>query len=78
MDAFYHQHLIFVQCQLLTTHHALSCWEIVTRQFHLLAIEELIQLFVEERQVQGMQVLEVVIAFPVEWCLFAIKEIVVE
>ena len=78
MDAFYHQHLIFVQCQLLTTHHALSCWEIVTRQFHLLAIEELIQLLVEEWQIQGMQMLEVIFALLVEWCLFAIKEIVVE
>ena len=78
MDTFYHQHFIVVQCQFLTTHHTLSCGEVVTGQLHLLAIEEFGQLLVEEWQVQGMQMLEVIFALLVEWCLFTIEEIVIE
>ena len=36
------------------------------------------QLFVEQWQIQGMQMLKVVVALLVEWCLFTIQEVVIE
>ena len=78
MDALNHQYGIVVETQLFATHLRCTCGEVVARQLHLLATEEGCELFVQQRQVQGVQILEVVVALLVAWRLVTIEEIVVE
>ena len=52
--------------------------EVVARQFHLLAYEQPVHLIVEQREVERLDVLKVVVARLVERREFAVHEIVVE
>ena len=78
VDALYHQHLVVVQAQTAAAHRRPARGEVVARQLNLLAAQQRVQLLVEQRQVQRVQVLEVVVAAGVARCLVAVHEIVVE
>ena len=62
----------------LATFLARACREIIAWQFDLITTEECCQLFVQQGQVQGVQVLKVVVALLVAWGLITIEEIVIE
>ena len=57
---------------------ALALLEVVTGQFHLLTTEQSVQLLVEQGNIQGVEVLKVVVATLVEGGLVAVLEIVVQ
>lgn len=59
VDSLYHQNIVRLQLQLLSTLHTLARREIVFRQFHLLATEERIKLLVEQIEVQGIDALKI-------------------
>lgn len=63
MDTLHHQHLVTLQLQFLATHLTLPRLEIIAGQFHLLPTEQCVHLLVEQRDVQRMQMLIVVIPF---------------
>ena len=78
MDAFHYEHLVVVECKFLATLHAFASREVIARQLYLFTLEQRIQLLVEEREVQGVQMFEVVVTFLVERCLLTVEEVVVE
>ena len=78
VNAFHHQYLVVVQPQFTSAHLALARLEVIAWQLHLLTPEEGVHLLVEQRQVQGMQVFEVIFAFLVARRLFPVQEVVVE
>lgn len=59
VDSLYHQNIVRLQLQLLSTLHTFARREIVFRQFHLLATEERIKLLVEQIEVQGIDALKI-------------------
>ena len=78
MDAFDHQYLIALQLQLLAAGLTLACLEIVAWQLHFLATQQGIHLVVEQRDIEGVQVLEVIVAIGITRCEVTVEEIVVE
>ena len=78
MNAFYHEHISGSHAHLLTAWHAATFNEVVLGQLHFLAVEELHELLVEQRQVEGVQRFEVVIAVLVLRSKLAVDEVVVE
>ena len=78
MDTFHHQHLAFVQTQLPATLHTLTCGEVIAWQFNLLTTEQRVHLLSQQWQVQGVQVLEVVITCGITGSKLTVQEIVVE
>ena len=78
MDALDDEYLVVVQTQSATAHLAPACLEVVARQLHLLAVEQGVHLFVQQVEVQGVQVLKVVVAIGLARRLVAVHEVVVE
>ena len=78
MDTFHHQHLVAFEPQFLTAHLTLAFLEIIARQLHLISTEQRLQLFVQQGEVQGVQVFKIIVTILVLRCLFTIQEIVVE
>ena len=78
VDAFYHEHIASTHAHLLTARYAATLDEVVLGQLHFLAVEQLHELLVEQRQVEGVQRFEVVIAVLVLRSQFAVDEVVVE
>ena len=78
MVAFENQDGVGLQTQAAAARHAHPRREIVARQFHLLTYEQAVHLIVEQRQVERLNVLKVVVARLVERRERAIHEIVVE
>ena len=78
VDSLYHQNIVRLQLQLLSTLHTLARREIVFRQFHLLATEERIKLLVEQIEVQGIDALKIKITIFILRCLIPIHEVIIE
>ena len=78
MYAFHHKHFVLAQTEFLAALFALARLEVVLGQFHLFAVEKGIELGVEQRDVEGVKALEVIVALVVERSLVAVEEVVVE
>ena len=78
MYALNEQHLVVCQFFLLARHLSLARLEIIARQLHLLAIDEGVQVIVEQFEVQGIERFVVVFAILVLGCLVAVKEIIIQ
>ena len=78
VDALNHEHLVVVESQPASAFLAASCLEVVARKLHFLAVEEGVDLAVQQFQVQGVQMLVVVVSILVARCFLAVYEIVVE
>ena len=78
MDAFHDEDIFLVQFHEIAVEITFAFLEIETWDFHFLAVQQIIQLPVEEVQVHGMQGLEVVVAFLVFRCMFAVDEVIVQ
>ena len=78
VDTFHDEHFVVLQPELASAHSTLSCGEVIGRQLYLVASEQCVQLLVEQRQVQGVQVFVVEVAILVARCELTVHEIVVE
>ena len=78
MDAFKYKYFVAPELQFLAALLALARLEIVARQLNFLATHERVHLLIEQRQVEGVKVFEVVVAILVLGGLLAVEEVVVE
>ena len=78
MYAFHHEHIVFVHPQSLSAALAHARLEVVFGQLHLLSAEKGTELFVDERQVEGVDALVVEFARLVFGRVMPIHEIVIE
>ena len=78
MDTLYHQYLITLHLQTLPTAYTLTSREVIAGQFHLLASEQGIHLFIKQRNVQGMEMLEIIVSLFVTRGLVTVQEVIVE
>ena len=78
VDAFHDEDGLGGETQALPAEQALAGGEVVAWQFYLLALKELVEVLLEEVDVDGIEALEVVVAFLVEGCLVAIHVVVVQ
>ena len=62
MDSLYHQHIVRLHLQFLSTLHTLARREIIFRQLHLLATEEGVKLLVQQIEIQGIDALKIIFA----------------
>ena len=67
-----------VEFQVLATLFALPFLEIILGQFHLLSCEKRVELLIEQRDIEGIETLEVVVALSVSRGVVTVDEIVVE
>ena len=78
VDAFHDQHVVVRQLEVLSFELACARGKVVFRNLDALAGEELLELLVQERDIQRLQALEVVISILVERRVDPVAEIVVE
>ena len=78
MNTLYHQYFVTLQLQFFSTPLALAFLKVIARQLYLLASEQCRKLLVKQRQIQGMQVLKIVIALIIFWRLLAVEEIIIQ
>ncbi len=78
VDAFHDQHIVVRQLEVLSFELACARGEVVFRNLDALAGEELFELLVQERNIQRLQALEVVISILVERRVDPVAKIVVE
>ena len=78
MDALDDQHGMCIDTQLVAGEHTLTGGEVELGELYLLALEQGIELGIEEGEVKGVERLKVVLAMFIERCEFAVDEVVVE
>ena len=78
VDAFDDHYVMGQQLEVLAAGHTLSGDEVVARQLHLLALEQLLQLLGQEGQVEGLDSLVVIVALLISRCLCTRHEIIIQ
>ena len=73
-----HQHLVALKLQLLATTFAASLLEVITRQLYLFTSKQGCELLIKQRQIQGVQMLEIVVTLLIARRLVTIQEIIIE
>ena len=78
VQTFKQQHIIFLKAQRVATELAFAGLEVVSRHFHLFSFKESLHIVVEEFEVHGVEILEIVFSVFVEWSICTVHEIIVE
>ena len=78
MDTFEDEESVSVDVEAVSAFFALSCLEVIARQFYFLACQEGLELFGKEREVECFDVFVVIVAVGGEGSLVAVDEVIVE
>ena len=77
VEPFDHQHGVFLQFEFIAAEDTLTLVKIIGRQADLLAVHQIVHLLAEERQIDGIDILEVILSVLVFGRIHAVDEIVI-
>ena len=78
VDAFQDEHRVLVDAQLFAPEFLFAGSEVEARQFHLLAVQQGAELFVEQFEVEGVERFVIIVAVFVKGGILAVHKVIVQ